>query len=175
MHRCGDSISERITSVMKPVAQALNIPQSENKMFMSYLLLTVNTLQEKLVQRQATAVVCGSLITAFIDSSFAAVYDDRGYCSLYTAPKVQNNLDRQSAHHWYRHPLHPEPAHIVNFCSCSISWRTMTTITMTSLVTGEMTSTSHTVLTYRWTGWDWSAGWLWSRLCANFATTNMCW
>jgi len=42
------SFLEEYTSVMKPVVQALNILQSETKMFMGYLLPTLSILRQSL-------------------------------------------------------------------------------------------------------------------------------
>ena len=68
------------TSVMKPVAQALNILQSESKMFMGYLLPTVSILRQTLLEKQTAAHACGPLITALIDGidrRFDAVFTDK--------------------------------------------------------------------------------------------------
>jgi len=66
--------------VMKPVAQALNILQSEANMFMGYLLPTISILQEKLNTVHATATVCGPLVDALlsaIDRRFEGIFRDK--------------------------------------------------------------------------------------------------
>jgi len=67
-------------AVMKPVAQALNILQSESKMFMAYLLPTITILKEKLQNRRESAGVCAPLIDAMlcaIDRRFAEAFADK--------------------------------------------------------------------------------------------------
>ena len=54
-------------SVMKPVAQALNILQSDSKMYMGYLLPTLSALKDKLTGRQPSATVCKPLLTALLN------------------------------------------------------------------------------------------------------------
>ena len=54
-------------SVVRPLAQALNILQAENKMFMGYLLPTVVMLREKLATKKISATTCKSLIAALIN------------------------------------------------------------------------------------------------------------
>ena len=67
-------------AIMKPVAQALNILQAEDKTYMAYLLPTITILKEKLHSKQASADVCAPLITALlqaIDRHFANVFNDK--------------------------------------------------------------------------------------------------
>jgi len=54
--------------VMKPVIQALNILQSEAKMFMGYLLPMITILQEKLNSQEATVTVCRPLVNALLSA-----------------------------------------------------------------------------------------------------------
>ena len=66
-------------SVVRPLAQALNILQAENKMFMGYLLPTVVMLREKLATKKMTATTCKPLIAAMIngiDRRFHDVFND---------------------------------------------------------------------------------------------------
>jgi hypothetical protein len=66
-------------STMKPIAQALNILQSENKMAMGYLLPTITMLREKLITKKSLAVACKPLIAALLDGldqRFGEIYDD---------------------------------------------------------------------------------------------------
>jgi hypothetical protein len=53
-------------AVMKPVAQALNILQSEKNMYLAYLLPTIGLLRDKLVAQRMSATVCKPLISALI-------------------------------------------------------------------------------------------------------------
>ena len=65
--------------VVWPLAQALNILQAENKMFMGYLLPTVVMLREKLATKKMTATTCKPLIAAMIngiDRRFHDVFND---------------------------------------------------------------------------------------------------
>jgi len=71
---------EEYLSVMKPVTQALNILQSEGKMFMGFLLPTISILREKLSNLQATANTCIPLVNAVlagIDRRFAEIFGDK--------------------------------------------------------------------------------------------------
>jgi hypothetical protein len=66
-------------SVVRPLAQALNILQAENKMFMGYLLPTVVMLREKMATKKSSATTCKPLITAMIngiDRRFHDVFND---------------------------------------------------------------------------------------------------
>lgn len=66
-------------AVMKPLAQALNILQSESNMFMGYLLPTICILRQKLMAKQATATICKPLISALmngIDERFHCLFGD---------------------------------------------------------------------------------------------------
>lgn len=65
---------------MKPVTQALNILQSEAKMYMGYLLPTICILREKLVSLQTTRSSCLPLVAAVlagIDDRFAPIFGDK--------------------------------------------------------------------------------------------------
>jgi len=65
---------------MKPVTQALNILQSEGKMFVGFLLPTISILREKLSNLQATANTCIPLVNAVlagIDRRFAEIFRDK--------------------------------------------------------------------------------------------------
>jgi len=66
-------------SVMKNVAQALNILQSENRMFMGYLLPTVFMLKDKLTSIFTTSLCCKPLVQAIlngIDARFQCFFED---------------------------------------------------------------------------------------------------
>ena len=66
-------------SIMRPVAQALNILQSEAKMYMAYLLPTITSLKDKLHHKQVSATVCKPLLTALLkglDRRFAEAFQD---------------------------------------------------------------------------------------------------
>lgn len=71
---------EEYISVMKPVTQALNILQSEGKMFMGFLLPTISILREKLTNLQATAstyILLVNAVLAGIDRRFMEIFRDR--------------------------------------------------------------------------------------------------
>lgn len=73
------SFLNEYVSVVRPLAQALNILQAENKMFMGYLLPTVVMLREKLATKKTSATTCKPLITAMIsgiDRRFHDVFND---------------------------------------------------------------------------------------------------
>lgn len=60
--------------------QALNILQSEQKMYMGYLLPTITILREKLVSKGTSVTITKPLITSLIegiDNRFATMLDDR--------------------------------------------------------------------------------------------------
>ena len=66
-------------AVMKPLAQALNILQSESNMFMGYLLPTICILRQKLMAKQATSTTCKPLVAALIsgiNERFNYLFDD---------------------------------------------------------------------------------------------------
>jgi hypothetical protein len=54
-------------SVMKPVAQALNIMQSEKHMFLGCLIPTIMILREKLIAKSAAVTMCKPLVSALIE------------------------------------------------------------------------------------------------------------
>ena len=60
-----DNDNSRGSSVTSNV-QALNILQSEQKMYMGYLLPTITILREKLVSKEASATITKPLITSLI-------------------------------------------------------------------------------------------------------------
>jgi hypothetical protein len=69
-------------SVMKPLAQALNILQAETKMYFGYLLPTITRLRQKLIamKNNTLPTVCRPLITALvngIDQRFADIFQDK--------------------------------------------------------------------------------------------------
>ncbi len=66
-------------SVMKPLAQALNILQCEKKTYMAYLLPTITILREKLVTKKSEATMCKPLVSALlygIDQRFSDLFGD---------------------------------------------------------------------------------------------------
>lgn len=73
------SFLSEYAAVMKPIAQALNILQSETKMFVGYLLPTLTILREKLEAKRASATICMPLVSALlngIDERFADILID---------------------------------------------------------------------------------------------------
>ena len=71
---------EEYVCIMKPVTQALNILQTETKMYMGYLLPTICILQEKLHDLEATSAICKPLITAMLEAierRFAEIFVDK--------------------------------------------------------------------------------------------------
>jgi len=81
-------------SIMKPVAQSLNILQCETKMYLAYLLPTITVLKEKLQHKQSSAVTCKPLIAALlngIDERFADMFTDRDcVAAAILHPKFRN-------------------------------------------------------------------------------------
>ena len=66
-------------SVVRSLAQVLDIHQAENRMFIVYLLPTVDMLHGKLATKKASATTCKPLITAMIngiDRRFHDVFND---------------------------------------------------------------------------------------------------
>ena len=53
-------------SVTKPLAQALNILQSDTKMLLGYLVPTVSMLHDKLTAKPMFVTVCKPLIVALL-------------------------------------------------------------------------------------------------------------
>ena len=82
-------------AVMKPVAQALDILQSESKMYMAYLLPTITILREKLECRRASSGTCTPLVTALldgIDRRFGDVFNDKDtIAAAILRPKFRDN------------------------------------------------------------------------------------
>lgn len=80
---------------MKPVAQALNILQSEKNMYLAYLLPTIGLLRDKLVAQRMSATVCKPLISALItgiDNRFASSLDDlEAISAAILHPKFKTN------------------------------------------------------------------------------------
>lgn len=67
------------TSVMKFIVQATNILQSEKKMFMAYLLPTVNKLRANLAEMKFVATSCSALSEALlegINNRFSGLLED---------------------------------------------------------------------------------------------------
>ena len=56
------SFLEQYVFVMKPMAAALNILQSETNAYMGWLLPTIYILEEKLVNMESSAKVCLPLL-----------------------------------------------------------------------------------------------------------------
>ena len=59
-------LTEYVT-VMKPVAQALNILQAEKKMYMGYLLPTITVLRHKIMMNAGSVKFCQPLVVALLD------------------------------------------------------------------------------------------------------------
>ena len=64
-------------SAMKPVAQALNIMQSEKHMLLGCLIPTIMILREKLIAKSAAVTICKPLVSALIQG-----IDNRYFCKI---------------------------------------------------------------------------------------------
>ena len=87
-------LMEYIT-VMKPLAQALNIMQSESNMFMGFLLPTICIPRQKLMAKQATSTICKPLISALMtgfDERFHYLFgDSEAIAAAILHPKFRNS------------------------------------------------------------------------------------